>query len=260
MSDRMRIAVTGATGRLGRPLVAVLEERGHDVVPMSRATGVDVVTGDSVADALRGVQVIIDAATPPTPDQAVATAFFTASAENLHRAGAEAGVGRIVLVSIVGIDGFVGGYQAAKVAQEQAHEAGPIPVRVLRATQFHEFIGEVMAWGRQGDVTYLPEFRTQPAAARAVAEVLADLATDPGAASRVEVAGPRAERFAELARALAERRGDPVRVEEVAPDPGDADGVRQAEGGSLPGPGAILVGPTYAAWLEQEVAAAPVAG
>ncbi|HEX4734866.1 MAG TPA: NAD(P)H-binding protein, partial [Thermoleophilaceae bacterium] len=111
-----KIAVTGATGRVGSPLVEILEERGHDVVPIARSEGVDVVSGEGLGEALAGVETIVDAATGPSPDQGAATDFFVASARNLQRAGAAAGVKRIVVVSIIGIDKFQGGYNAAKLA------------------------------------------------------------------------------------------------------------------------------------------------
>lgn len=255
-STKSRIAVVGATGRVGHHIVAVLEEQGHDVVPISRATGVDVITGEGLSEALEGVEAVVDAATGPSPEQGAATAFFTTAAENLQRAGAAAGVGRIVVVSIVGTDRFSGGYGAAKVAHEQAHLAGPVPVRIVRATQFHELVGQLLAWGRQGDVARVPTMRTQPVAARAVAEVVADVATDPDGPQRADVAGPREERLIELARTLAERQGDPARVEETPTDADDPDDVLNADGGLLPGPGAILAGPTFAAWIAQEVAVA----
>ena len=104
MESRMRIAVVGATGRVGRHVVDLLEARGHDVVAMSRSSGVDVVTGEGLADALTGVEVAIDAATGNSPDEDEATRFFTAAARNLQEAGERAGVRRIVVVSIIGID------------------------------------------------------------------------------------------------------------------------------------------------------------
>src|SRR4029453_11591679 len=112
-----KIAVTGATGRVGWHLVEILEQRGHDVVPIARSKGVDVVSGEGLDEALAGAETIIDTATGPSPDQEAATEFFTASARNLQRAAA--GVKRIVVVSIIGIDKFQGGYNAAKVAQEE---------------------------------------------------------------------------------------------------------------------------------------------
>src|ERR687890_70551 len=171
-----RIAVTGATGRVGSHLVEILAGRGHDVVPIARSKGVDVVSGEGLREALAGVETIIDAATGPSPDQAEATAFFTASARNLQRAGAEAGAKRIVLVSIIGIDKFHSGYNAA---QEQALLEGPLPVRIVRAAQFHEFVDPLVGWTIQDGVAHVPEMRTQLVAARVVAETLADAAEEP---------------------------------------------------------------------------------
>jgi uncharacterized protein YbjT (DUF2867 family) len=248
MNARSKIAVTGATGRVGHHTVELLEADGHDVVPISRSNGVDVVTGAGLAEALAGVECVIDAATGPSPDQQAASDFFTASARNLKDAGERGGVQRIVLVSIVGCDRFAGGYNAAKVEQERALLSGPIPVRVLRAAQFHEFVPELVEWGRRGDVYYVPEFRTQPVAARTVAEALAELAVE-GGPEYSEIAGPRAESLVELAKLLASRRGEPARVERVT-DPDDPDAELYASGGALPGPGAMLAGPSFEEWLE----------
>src|SRR6266511_2417978 len=138
MQARRKIAVAGATGRVGRHVVDVLKTGGHDVVAMSRSSGVNVVTGDGLAEALAGVECIIDVATGPSPDQKAATDFFTAAARNLHEVGERAGVQRIVVVSIIGRDRFTAGYGAAKLAHERAMLSGPIPARILRTAQFHE--------------------------------------------------------------------------------------------------------------------------
>jgi uncharacterized protein YbjT (DUF2867 family) len=253
----MRIAVAGATGRVGRHIVDVLSERGHDVVPVSRTYGVDVITGEGLAEALAGVDGIVDATTGPSPEQEAETKFFTTAARNLQDAGKRAGVGRIVVVSIIGCDRFrgggpYGGYNVAKVAQETAYCDGPIPAQILRAAQFHEFVGQLLDWGTQGDVAYVPEMRTQLVAARNVAEALADLATssdgvDHGAPFP-EIAGPRVERLVDVARLLAARRGSPAQVEEAA-DLEDPDRDLFTGDGLLPGPHAKLAGPTFEAWL-----------
>jgi uncharacterized protein YbjT (DUF2867 family) len=250
----MKIAVAGATGRLGRHVVDILEAAGHEVVPISRSTGVDVITGDGLAEALAGVECIVDSATGPSPDEREATEFFTTSARNLQSAAARAGVRRIVVVSIVGIDRFSGGYNAAKVVQEQEHLIGPVPARILRATQFHEFVEQLMDWGRQGDVSYVWRMRTQLVAARTVAEAVCELATEnkpvraTGDGPIWEIAGPREESLVEVARQLAARRGEPTRVEGVdPPDP------LFETGGSLPGPDAVLAGPTFDEWLDSAV-------
>ncbi len=246
----MKIAVAGATGRVGRHIIDVVKENGHEAVAMSRSSGVDVVTGDGLADALTGVDWIIDAATGPSPDEQEATAFFTAAARNLQQAGERAGVRGIVVVSIIGIDrGKGGGYYAAKLEHERAMLAGPVPVRILRASQFHEFVEELMAWGRQGDVAYVPRMRTQPVAARNVAEALAGLVTAGQDGSIVEIAGPRVENLPDLATLLAARRGDPVKVEAVS-NPADPMTDAYESGVLLPGPHAILAGPTFEDWLD----------
>jgi uncharacterized protein YbjT (DUF2867 family) len=252
MQARTKIAVTGATGRVGRHIVEVLEETGHEVVAISRSTGVDVITGDGLDAALAGVDVVIDAATGASPDREAATEFFTTSARNLLDAGRRAGVQQIVLVSIIGCDRFAGGFLAAKYAHEQALLGGPIPVRILRAAQFHEFVEQMLAWGTQGDVCYVPEMRTQLVACRAVAEQLVTLALAPDAPAMSEIAGPREESLEAIARLVIERRGDGLRVERVS-DPADPDSRLNAEGGLLPGPGATLAGPTFEAWLDAAV-------
>ena len=213
-SRSQRIAVTGATGRVGSPLVEILERRGHEVVPIARAKGVDVISGAGLDEALAGVDAIVDTATGPSPDETAATEFFTASARNLQRSGAAAGVQRIVVVSIIGIDKFQGGYNAAKVAQEQALLEGPLPVRIVRASQFHEFVDQLVGWMIRDGVATVPEMRTQLVEARVVAEALADAVEEP----------------------------------EVR-DAGDPDSVAYAEGAALPNPGAKLGGPTFDEWL-----------
>ncbi len=244
-----KIAVTGATGRLGRPLVDILEGQGHEVVPIARSMGVDVISGQGLAEALDGVDSIIDAATGPSPDEQEATDFFTTSARNLHEAGVAGGVKRVVLVSIIGIDKFSSGYNAAKLAQEQAALAGPIPTRILRAAQFHEFVEQLLDWGRQGDVAYVPAMRTQVVAARTVAETLAELVVDSEPTGpTLEVAGPRAERMVELARMVAAHRGNSLQVVE------STDYFPESElydsDAPLPGPDAKLAGPTFEEWLK----------
>ncbi|MFI9556477.1 SDR family oxidoreductase [Nonomuraea endophytica] len=245
-------AVAGATGRLGRHVVDVLTGRGHRVVPMSRATGVDVVTGEGLAEALVGVDVIIDVASWHASEQEAATEFFRTSARNLHAYGHKAGVGRIAVASIIGVDRATAGFLAAKKAHEELLLSGPLPVRILRAAQFHEFVGQLLDW-QQGAVAYVPALPSQLVACRTVAEGLADLALDPGESAPgtpiPEIAGPRKEILAEAAALLGTRRN--IKVVGVdgsgMPDAGIA-----AEGGFLPGPHAKLAGPTFQEWLDSQ--------
>jgi uncharacterized protein YbjT (DUF2867 family) len=252
MQQRRKIAVAGATGRVGHHTVEVLKEAGHDVVPMSRSTGVDVVTGEGLSEALTGVDAIVDAASWPSNEQEPATEFFIASSRNLQEHGERAGVQRIVVVSIIGADRFTKGYIASKVPHEQAMQSGAIPVSILRAAQFHEFVPLFLEWGRQGDVIYVPQMRTQPVAARTVAEALADLVNGSAPASTAaipEIAGPREESLVAMAELVAARRGDSVRIETVS-DPEDPEQALYASGALLPGPDAVLAGPTFEQWLD----------
>jgi dTDP-4-dehydrorhamnose reductase len=259
-----QIAVAGATGRVGRRIVELLEAGGHDVVPMSRSTGVDVVTGDGLAEALAGVECVIDAASGTASGRqrrapAAAGEFFAASARNLHEIGQKAGVQRMVEVSVLGIDHFTAGQGAAKHAHEKAMLAGPIPVRVLRAALFHEMVPQLIEWGTQGDVAYVRNQRIQPVASRTVAQALVDLAIDPAwAASPArseeplpEIAGPREESLIDIATLFVARRGSSLRIQGVT-DPTDPDDRIWEDGSLLPNLHATLAGPTFAEWLDSD--------
>jgi uncharacterized protein YbjT (DUF2867 family) len=260
MQARGKIAVAGATGRAGRHLVDILEEQGHRVVPIARSVGVDLVTGKGLADALEGVEVVVDVASGPSPEEQPATEFFTTAARNLQQFGKEAGVQRILAVSIIGIDGSRAGYGIAKQAHERITLAGPIPARILRASQFHELVPQLMSWGRENGTVFIPKMRTQLVAARTVAEALADIATAPdwpatpgsASASIPEIAGPREESLAEMAALFAACQGDPAEIEEVS-NPDDPDRSLYENGGLLPGPHATLAGPTFEEWLRREI-------
>jgi uncharacterized protein YbjT (DUF2867 family) len=253
MTTSKRIAVAGATGRVGRHAVDLLRAEGHEVVEISRSNGVDVITGKGLAAALTGVDSVIDATTGTSPEEKAATEFFTTATRNLHEAGERAGVRRLVVVSIIGADRFTEGYGMAKIAHEQAALAGPVPARILRAAQFHELVEQLVDWGRHGDVSYVPKMRTQLVAARTVAEALAELATSPSpavAGSGIpEIAGPREENLVDMAVMLASRRDLSVQIEEVS-NPADPAAQAYESGGLLPGPEATLAGPTFEQWLE----------
>ena len=251
MNETSRIAVAGATGRVGRHVVDVLREQGYEVLPMARSLRVDVITGEGLDAALVGVDCIVDTATGPSGDKSEATAFFTAAARNLQAAGERAGVRRMVVVSIIGADRFAGGYAAATYEHEQAAAAGPIPVRVVRASQFHEFLPQLVEWGTQGDTAYVLDTRTQAVAARTVAEALVAQAIDPDedGPALSEVAGPRAERMVDLATLWSERRDLGLKIVGVG-DADDPDQKLYDEGALLPGPDATLGGPTFEEWLD----------
>lgn len=253
----MKIAIAGATGRIGHYIVEELKKRGQNTVAISRAKGIDIITGEGLKDALAGVECVIDAASGPSPDQESATKFFTTAARNLQEFGAQAGVKRIIVVSIIGIDRFTAGYMVAKIAHEKASLSGRVPSSIVRAAQFHEFVSQMVEWGKKDNVTYVPKMRTQLVAARTVAELLADIATGKRSikasadTSYLEIAGQKMENLADAAKRLIARRGDQIQIEAVS-NPEDPDRVLYETDGLLPGRDAILAGPTFDEWLNSD--------
>ncbi len=251
----MRLAVAGATGTVGRYVVAAAGRRGHQVVPVSRSTGVDLTSGSGLAGVMAGVEAVVDVSNSASLDRARATEYFTGATRWLQRAAAEAGARQLVVLSIVGVDRVPGfGYYQAKLAQEAVALDGSFPTTVLRATQFHEFAGQVMHRAHLGPLHLVPRMRCQPVAARTVGEVLVDLAEAAPAGMADELGGPEVLDLVAMARRLAARRGAGARVA-GAPLPGGS-GRAMRSGALLPGPGARLEGPTFGEWLEGEDASA----
>jgi uncharacterized protein YbjT (DUF2867 family) len=249
----MKIAVAGATGRIGHHIVEELTKRGQNTVAISRSNGIDITTGEGLKNALAGVECIIDAASGPSSDQESATKFFTTAARNLQEFGAQAGVKKIIVVSIIGIDRFTAGYMVAKIAHEKASQSGRIPAIIVRAAQFHEFVSQVMEWGMKDNVCYIPKMNTQLVAARTVAELLAEIATGKRSVdtSQLEIAGPKMENLVDAAKRLVAKRGDQIQIEGVS-NPDDPDRVLYETDGLLPARNAILAGPTFDEWLNSE--------
>jgi uncharacterized protein YbjT (DUF2867 family) len=243
----VRVGVAGGTGTVGHYVVDNLKGAGHDVVVISRASGVDLRQGDALAEALLGVEVIIDVSNPKTTNGAQARAFFVDVTQRLHDVGAAAGVQRLVSLSIVGINNFPFGYYQAKLAQEAAVFSGSLLSTVVRATQFHEFAAQILVRTRRGPIAGMPIMRIQPIAARSVAEVLVSTALLSPSEKTVEIAGPHEESLVAMARSILRDRGGhalviPLRV------PGAA-GKMMRSGGQLPPESVRLLGPTFAQWL-----------
>ena len=201
-----RIAVAGGTGVVGRHVVEAVRAAGREPVVLARSRGFDLVSGAGLDGALRGVQAVIDVSNAGTPRRAASVAFFTAATSSLLQAGERAGVRHHVALSIVGVDRVDSGYYAGKRAQERLVLAGPVPATVLRATQFHEFVDQVLALSR-GPLAPVPSMRTQPVAAREVAAALVDLAVGPTCGQAPELAGPQEHRLPDLARRRLRARG-----------------------------------------------------
>lgn len=210
----MRVAIAGATGTVGRHVRRVATERGHDVVPLSRATGHDL-TRDDLTDALEDVDCVIDVVGIPTLSRARATAFFEATSRQLQRGGAAAGVGHLVTLSIVGIDGVHSGYYGAKLAHERAVSSGVVPFSLLRASQFHEFAEQTIARGRIGSLVLVPTAPVRPIAAEDVAERLVDLAEDAPSGRVDDLVGPRDERLIDMVRSVLAHDGRSLRTREL---------------------------------------------
>ena len=203
----MRIAVAGGTGTVGRHVVDVAWERGHDVVVLARSEGVDLTTGEGLSRRLAGVDAVVDVSNVATQRRSEAQRFFRAVTTALLAAEAEQGVGHHVVLSIVGVDQVPLGYYAGKRLQEQLVADGPVPWSVLRATQFHEFAEQSLGFVRLGPVSLVPRMLSQPVAAREVAEALVDLAAA-GPSGRVpDLAGPERHDVARLARRFVRARG-----------------------------------------------------
>ncbi|TDO18496.1 uncharacterized protein YbjT (DUF2867 family) [Mycobacterium sp. BK086] len=207
MLDRMKIAVFGASGQIGRQVVDLLTAEGHEVVAASRASGVDVLTGQGVADALRGAHVLVDVLNSPSYEDEPVLEFFSTATRTLVGAAKAAGVAHYVALSIVGVTRLPdSGYMRAKVAQETLIEAAGLPYTILRATQFHEFADMIVAAMTDGDVVRVPDARIQPIAAAEVAEHVARAAVG-SPVGIVELGGPDKLTFAELARVVQARQG-----------------------------------------------------
>jgi uncharacterized protein YbjT (DUF2867 family)/nitrite reductase/ring-hydroxylating ferredoxin subunit len=187
----MKIVVVGGSGRIGSRLVGLLARDGHEAVAASRRTGVDVVTGEGLADAVRGAAAVVDVSDAPSFDDAAAMSFFTASTSTLLAAETAAGVGHHVMLSVVGADRLRdGGYFRAKCAQEALIAAAGIPYSILRATQFFEFLTTIADAATHGGVARIPPAHVQPIAADDVARALARLVTGAPVNGTIELGGP----------------------------------------------------------------------
>ncbi|MFI5491682.1 SDR family oxidoreductase [Actinoplanes sp. NPDC051859] len=242
----MKVAVAGGTGLTGRHVVQVLAAAGHEPVVLARSRGTDLLTGAGLDAALAEVEAVIDVSNITTMRRQVAVDFFERASRNLLGAAARAGVRHHVALSIVGIDRVKTGYYQGKLHQEAVVRTGGVPWSVLRATQFHEFAGQLLAQV-PGPVAVVPKMTVQPIAVREVAEALVALAAGEPQAMAGDLAGPREESLVAMARRLIAAGG--ARRRPVLPlwVPGP-----MSRGGLLPtGPGA-RGGQTFDQWLSDQ--------
>jgi uncharacterized protein YbjT (DUF2867 family) len=243
----MKIVVIGGSGRVGGKVVRLLVGRGHDPVPASPSTGVDTITGVGLTEALAGADVVVDVANAPVWEDDAVRDFFVTSTRNVMAAEQEAGVGHHVAVSIVGCDRLPdSGYLRAKVAQEAEVAAGGVPYTILRATQFFEFLAQIVESGAEGDAVRLPTGLMQLVAVDDVADTVAELATRAPVNGVVELGGPEKLGIDAWGRRLLGQTGD---QREVIGDPGAAYFGTRLTGGELTtGDGARIGTLDFDAW------------
>ncbi|NOV98308.1 SDR family oxidoreductase [Isoptericola halotolerans] len=244
----MRVAVVGATGRIGRLVHSALERHHHDVVPVSRARGVDVVTGQGLNDALTGVEVVVDVTNTTVTDERAAEDFFRTATEHLLTAERSAGVRHHVILSIAGLSRVRGNaHYAGKRAQEAAVVAGDVPWTIVPATQFHDFAEMVASWTEENGVALVPPLLVQPVAPSDVAEILARVATTDPRGRHVEVAGPGPEDLVDMARRTVAARGRDVQL--IPSWHTGIFGVEMAGDALLPSESAHIAPTSFDAWL-----------
>ncbi|WP_104162737.1 SDR family oxidoreductase [Cryobacterium sp. N22] len=199
----MKIAIAGGTGTVGRHITELLTGHGHEPVVIARSTGFDVLTGAGLSSALEGVDGLIDVLNTSTLSAKASTRFFGTTTAALLKAEAAAGVRHHVALSIVNAHAVSAGYYAGKDGQEEAVKRGAVPWTILRATQFHEFAAQTLGRSTRGVVTMVPVMRTQPVAAREVAQRLVELAVGTPRGHVPDLGGPREERLVDMVRAYA---------------------------------------------------------
>ncbi|MCT9078290.1 SDR family oxidoreductase [Streptomyces fulvoviolaceus] len=241
----MKFAVIGGTGLIGSQVVKNLNAAGQEAVPHSQSTGVDVISGQGLEEAVAGADVVVNLTNSPTFDEA-SPAFFQASMDNLLAAAHKGGVGHFVILSIVGADQVPElDYYRAKVLQEDLLAAGPIPYSIVRATQFMEFIDAVLSWTADGDTVRLPATPIQPIAAKDVAAAVTDVAAGTPLNGMRNIGGPEVFALDELGRITLSHKGD---SRTVVTDP-TAGMFAVVKGDVLTDKDAHLAPTHYADWL-----------
>ena len=249
----MKIVVIGGTGLIGSRLVKRLREQGHEAIPAAPNTGVNTLTGEGLAEVLKGASVVVDVSNSPSWEDAAVLNFFETSTRNLLTYEAAAGVGHHLALSVVGTQQLSeSGYFRAKIAQEKLIDESSIPYTIVHATQFFEFLKGLADISMVGDKVHLPPVLFQPMAADDVASALGRIAIGPPANGIVEIGGPEQFRVDELVRRRLVALRDP---REVIADPNARyDGAKVSEKTLLPGKNALLGKTTFETWLTESAA------
>lgn len=254
----MKIVVIGGTGLIGSKLVNKLREHGHEALAASPNTGVNTVTGEGLAEALKGASVVVDVSNSPDWEDAAVLKFFTTSTRNLLTYEAAAGTKHHVALSVVGTDRLSeSGYFRAKIAQEKLIEEASIPYSIVRATQFFEFLKGLADISFDGEKVRLPDVLFQPMAADDVASAVGRVAVGPPVNGIVEVGGPEQFRVDQLVQRRLASLNDPRKV--VADANTRYAGAKLSEKTLVPGSNAQLGDTRFQTWLTQPAAQPPSA-
>lgn len=254
----MRIVVLGGTGLIGSKLVAKLSEKGQEVVAAAPNTGVNSLTGEGLAEALKGALVAVDVTNSPSWEDAAVLRFFEISTRNLLDYGAAAGVRHYIALSVVGTDRMLeSGYFRAKLAQENLIKGSSIPYSIVRATQFFEFTKKIADLSTADGKVRLPPVLYQPMAADDIASALSGIAMNAPVNGTIELGGPEQFRLDELVRLDLAARKDP---REVISDPhARYYGIQVSERTLVPGAGARLGETRFEDWLKRDAKQGPMA-
>jgi uncharacterized protein YbjT (DUF2867 family) len=252
----MKLVVIGGTGLIGSKLVKKLREHGHEAVAASPNNGVNSITGEGLAEALKAASVVIDVTNSPSWEDAEVLKFFETSTRNLLSYEAAGDVGHHVALSVVGTERLVAsGFFRAKLAQENLIKASTVPYTIVRATQFFEFVEKIVDYSTEGNTVRMPPALIQPMAADDVASALAKIATHPAVNGTLEIGGPEQFGLDELARRSLAARQDP---REVISDPqGRYYGIEVSERALLPDKDARLGETRFESWLTESAARVP---
>jgi uncharacterized protein YbjT (DUF2867 family) len=246
----MKIVVIGGSGLIGSKLVNKLREQGHEAIAASPNSGVNTLTGEGLAEALKGASVVVDVSNAPSWEDAAVMNFFETSTRNLLAYEAAAGVGHHVALSVVGTERLLeSGYFRAKIAQENLIKASSIPYSTVRATQFYEFVKGISDFSTRGNEVHLPSALIQPMAADDVASEVGRIATGSPVNGIVEVGGPEQFRLDELIRRGLAARKDPRKV--VADPQATYYGIKVTERALVPESNARLGKIRFDEWLAQ---------
>lgn len=248
----MKIVVIGGTGLIGKKVVARLAAQGHDVLAASPGTGVNALTGEGLAQALAGAQVVVDVANSPSFEDQAVLHFFETSGRNLAAAEKEAGVAHHVALSVVGTDKLAqSGYFRAKIAQEALIRQAGIPYTIVRSTQFLEFLGGIAQSAGQADTISLTPALIQPISSDDVADAVADAALAAPRNGMFDIAGPERFRMSDLVQRYLQATGDNRTV--VADPAASYFGADLEEGTLVPEGEARLGHIHFEDWIRQQL-------